>query len=203
MQQIEPLVRAMILTPHILVAEGLKKLLELTYPGIRVEMHTHCGPSTMDYTDASLRLLIVDSAQAFYVPRIIASLRRKLPTCAIVSLDMGPTGTHHHIQFDDSISTLMTADQIIVAMRELLTVQDKTPSAPQLTRREMDVLKRFVMGMTAKEIAEHLFISIHTVATHRKKLSKKLGIKSVSGMAIYAVSLGLLQPEEVDSHKRE
>ncbi|PID90162.1 MAG: hypothetical protein CSA97_04340 [Bacteroidetes bacterium] len=203
MHQLEQNPRAMIITPHILVAEGLKKLLEVTYPGIRVDTHTHSGPSTMDYTDTSLRLLIVDAAQAFYVPRIILSLRRKLPACAIVALEMGHTGVHHHIQFDDTINTLMTPDQVINAMRDLLTVHDKSPSAPQLTKREMDVLKRFVMGMTAREIAEHLFISVHTVATHRKKLSQKLGIKSVSGMAIYAVSLGLLQPEEVDSHKRD
>lgn len=57
-----------------------------------------------------------------------------------------------------------------------------------LSEREIDVLKLLVCGKSNKEIAKELFISIHTVATHRKNISSKLGVKSTAAMAIYAVA---------------
>jgi len=57
----------------------------------------------------------------------------------------------------------------------------------KLTSREIDVLKLLVRGMTSKEIADALCISIHTVISHRKNISEKLGIKSISGLTVYAV----------------
>ena len=56
-----------------------------------------------------------------------------------------------------------------------------------MTSRELDVLKRIVKGYSNKQIADELFISIHTVVTHRRNITEKLGIKSVAGLAIYGV----------------
>lgn len=56
-----------------------------------------------------------------------------------------------------------------------------------LSDREIDVLKLLASGMANKEIADKLNISINTVITHRKNISQKTGIKSVSGLTIYAV----------------
>lgn len=57
-----------------------------------------------------------------------------------------------------------------------------------LSERERDVLKLLANGKSQKEIAEELFISIHTVVTHRKNISNKLGIKSTAALVIYAVA---------------
>lgn len=56
-----------------------------------------------------------------------------------------------------------------------------------LSQRELDVVKLVALGKSNREIAEELFISIHTVISHRKNITSKLGIKSVSGLTIYAV----------------
>ena len=58
----------------------------------------------------------------------------------------------------------------------------------QLSEREIEVLKLIVAGLPNKEIADKLFISIHTVVSHRKNISQKTGIKSQSGLTIYAIS---------------
>ena len=56
-----------------------------------------------------------------------------------------------------------------------------------LTNREVDVLKLVALGYANKEIAEKLFISTHTVMSHRKNITEKLGIKSISGLTVYAI----------------
>lgn len=60
-----------------------------------------------------------------------------------------------------------------------------------LTEREIDVLKLIVQENTTSEIAEKLFISVHTVETHRKNLIKKLKVKNIAGLVKYAVQNGI------------
>jgi DNA-binding CsgD family transcriptional regulator len=61
-----------------------------------------------------------------------------------------------------------------------------------LTERETEVLKLLAAGKSNKDIADELNISINTVITHRKNISQKTGIKSVSGLTIYAVVQNLI-----------
>jgi len=66
----------------------------------------------------------------------------------------------------------------------------------QLSEREIDVLKLIVKGLANKEIADSLNISIHTVISHRKNISQKTGIKSQSGLTIYAISNKIILLED-------
>ncbi len=63
----------------------------------------------------------------------------------------------------------------------------------ELSEREKDVLIQVVNGLSNKEIAEKLFISPHTVMSHRKNITKKLNIHSTAGLTIYAISNGLIE----------
>lgn len=57
-----------------------------------------------------------------------------------------------------------------------------------LSNREKEVLIGVVKGLQNKEIADRLFLSVHTVITHRKNISRKLGIHSPSGLTVYAIA---------------
>lgn len=57
----------------------------------------------------------------------------------------------------------------------------------EISNREKAILACVAKGLTNKEIAEELFISTHTVITHRKNIVRKLGIKTVSGLTVYAI----------------
>lgn len=64
----------------------------------------------------------------------------------------------------------------------------KTGDNPDaLSEREKDVVVSLVQGMTNKEIADHLCISINTVITHRRNIARKLQIHSAAGLTIYAI----------------
>lgn len=65
----------------------------------------------------------------------------------------------------------------------------------ELSQREIDVLRLIASGMINKEIAESLGISVNTVLSHRKNITAKLGIRSVSGLTFYAMMNGLIAPK--------
>lgn len=62
----------------------------------------------------------------------------------------------------------------------------------KLSEREMEVLKCIVNGMSNKEIADKLYLSIRTVETHRYNIKRKLNINSVAGLTRYAMDEGIL-----------
>lgn len=66
-----------------------------------------------------------------------------------------------------------------------------------LSKREIVVLQEVVKGLTNQEIADKLFLSIHTVMTHRKNLTKKLGIKTVSGLMVYSLMNNIVDINEM------
>lgn len=66
-----------------------------------------------------------------------------------------------------------------------------------LSNREVDVLVCVAKGMTNKDISDMLNISVHTVITHRKNIVKKTGIKSVSGLTVYALLNNLVEESEI------
>ena len=71
-------------------------------------------------------------------------------------------------------------------------------SGDTLSDREKDVVIGVVQGMTNKEIADHLFISINTVITHRRNIAKKLQIHSPAGLTIYAIVNNLVDISSID-----
>lgn len=67
----------------------------------------------------------------------------------------------------------------------------------RLSPREIEVLILIVRGYINKEIADQLNISLTTVITHRKNITEKLGIRSVSGLTVYAVINGLVEANQI------
>lgn len=60
-----------------------------------------------------------------------------------------------------------------------------------LTSRERDIIRCIAAGKSNKEIAEELYLSVHTVATHRRNICAKLDIHTAAGIAVYAMMHGM------------
>lgn len=65
-----------------------------------------------------------------------------------------------------------------------------------LTDRESEILRFIAVGHTNTEIADMLFLSGHTVNTHRKNILNKIGANNTAGAVLYAVKEGLIEPEK-------
>ncbi len=66
----------------------------------------------------------------------------------------------------------------------------------ELTRREQEVLATLARGLANKEIADRLFISTHTVISHRKNIMRKTGFKTAQGLTFFALYSGLVSRED-------
>ena len=80
----------------------------------------------------------------------------------------------------------------IIMEKHFRAAQESEPTV--LTTRETEILKLIAHGHSTQVIADALFLSPHTVQTHRKSIIKKLNIKSPTEFVIYAMDLGLLKP---------
>lgn len=92
--------------------------------------------------------------------------------------------------FDDEV----TLNQKITS---LINFEEEENDRNALSQREKEIVECVVKGMTNKEIAEKLYISIHTVITHRRNITRKLQIHSAAGLTIYAIVNKLVQLNEV------
>lgn len=71
------------------------------------------------------------------------------------------------------------------------------PEQEPLTPREIEVLTLIVRGFLNKQIAQQLHVALTTVISHRRNLIRKLGIRSVAGLTIYAVTKGYVDAEQL------
>lgn len=92
--------------------------------------------------------------------------------------------------FDGIIYISDSPEAIVASVKKAVASETKkstVPSGNLLSDRETEVLQQLALGLSNKEIADKLNISVHTVITHRKNISQKTGIKTVSGLTIFAV----------------
>jgi regulator of cell morphogenesis and NO signaling len=75
---------------------------------------------------------------------------------------------------------------------------DENQDDNALSQREKEILSCVAKGMLNKEIADHLNISIHTVISHRKNITRKTGIKTVSGLTVYALLNDLVDIHSIE-----
>lgn len=110
--------------------------------------------------------------------------------------------TEENSRLEGQASILLSDNKetIIEKITSMLAQQPspgKTERSMALSPRETTIVRLVSMGLTNKQIADQLFLSAHTVMTHRKNISSKLGIKSVSGLTVYAIVNNIITIEEV------
>ncbi|MBR4147390.1 MAG: response regulator transcription factor [Bacteroidales bacterium] len=138
------------------------------------------NPSLLGYSERSL------------IPQLTKD-HPHLTVIALVTTLMDPSwlkSYHGVIEINDSRLSITNKLNEIVQHSEK---QDKTNDDVELSKREIDVLVAVAKGMMNKEIADKMNISIHTVISHRKNITKKTGIKSVAGLTVYAMINGLIE----------
>ena len=105
------------------------------------------------------------------------------------------------INYDGILNVNDTQNILLKKIKEITgkkTIIQKNMVPGEISKREADILKNIALGFSNKEIADKLFISAHTVVTHRKNITRKLGIKTVPGLTIYAIINKLIHIDEAE-----
>ena len=144
--------------------------------------------------------LISRSTHHGSVRGVMASLARMRPSMPILAL------VYQYIEpsvvdvFDGVIDIRMSRSMVrqtvasaIKSKDAVVPLDNEKEDSYELSTRETDVLVLVAKGMSSKEIADALNISIHTVNSHRKNITHKTGIKSVAGLAVYAMLHNLME----------
>ena len=102
-------------------------------------------------------------------------------------------------QYDERISIYDSVDQLKDKLNKLFEtpIEETTDDTEILSQREKEILTCVVKGQTNKEIAQTLFLSTHTVITHRRNIVRKLEIHSTAGLTIYAIVNKLVEIDEI------
>jgi len=113
-----------------------------------------------------------------------------------------PSGDSHNHGVLTTINLLEDKEALTTKIMDLLENQEEghlETRTMDLSPRETTIVRLVSLGLTNRQIAERLYLSTHTVMTHRKNIINKLGIKSVSGLTIYAIVNNIITIEEVTS----
>lgn len=131
----------------------------------------------------------------------IANYKHDNPDTKVVALVSGYFDNKTLSEFDGSISIFDDLDAINDTVSSILHIEeeDESMETEQLSQREKEIIGCVVKGLTNKAIAEKLSISIHTVITHRRNISKKLQIHSSAGLAIYAIVNKIVEIQDIKS----
>ncbi|MBE6309857.1 MAG: hypothetical protein E7080_02235 [Bacteroidales bacterium] len=176
-------INAIILHEDSLISLGLSKILrELFNIEVNIE---HNLSDAMNLDDYDL---------IFVSPNTFALCHTKFITLKFKIIFISNFNSNHPQENTENfISSQWTEEAIINYIgKKISSLTEIKSSKNELSKREIDVLKLIVSGYLNKQIADELNISINTVLTHRKNLTAKLGIKSVSGLSVYAMMNGLI-----------
>ena len=121
-----------------------------------------------------------------------------VPLVALVYQYVEPETLRHYravIDIEDERAKIVRK---LLQVMETVTPRQDVPEGNELSEREKEILVSVAKGMINKEIAEQHHISIHTVISHRKNISRKTGIKSVAGLTVFAILNNLLDINDVE-----
>lgn len=126
----------------------------------------------------------------------LADLRKHSPKCKFMLIGDNITDS---LKFDQIVLNSYNSKSILENFQTFFykKIEVEKPTSSILSDREIEVLKTIALGFSNKIIADKLCISVNTVVTHRKHITNKLGIKSISGLTVYALINNLVQADEV------
>lgn len=119
------------------------------------------------------------------------------PNMRYVALQTSLADTVGTRYYDEVISLYDSSDAIREKLIRLINDPEPVRRHEALSQREKEIIACVIKGMTNKQIADQLCLSTHTVNTHRRNISAKLDIHSVSGLTIYAIVNKLIDIESL------
>ena len=193
--------KIVIVEPSKIVTNGLCQLLDTNYEFEIVEQLDNITYLRERLLALHPNILIINPTVIDFSKQFsLRSMFQEFPDLSLVALVYSYVQSNVLRQYNGIIEVCDNYNTIESTLHAAVSSHSEKKESTEnqgLTEREIDVLVAVAEGLMNKEIADKLNISIHTVISHRKNISRKTGIKSVSGLAIYALLNNLITKDKV------
>ncbi|MDE5481155.1 response regulator transcription factor [Elizabethkingia meningoseptica] len=207
------MIKVAITDDHPLLLEGLKNILGNSNSIDIVDCFKNVSEMNIGLRKQAVDILLLDINLAdINSIELIKPLKKKFENLQIIMLSVHnelpvinstlAEGALGYIQKNASVSEIMEGISTVYSGKRFLCSQTKSvlekkspdglSQVPKLTRREKEILAEASKGLTTNQIAEKLFISHHTVESHRKNLIEKFQTSNLSSAIKLAIEYGLI-----------
>lgn len=182
-------IRAIIIHPSTLISNGLKSIL---HSKNITDVNIHLSfPDVREIKEWNDSIVIIDVNYTSALNNYFSILKKN--SNHILGICHVEYERPESPMFESIINIFDDSETIVRLVEGCLPIDSKESYSSELSRREIEILKLVAGGKSNKQIADELFISSHTVITHRKNITAKLGIKSISGLTLYALVNNLIE----------
>jgi DNA-binding NarL/FixJ family response regulator len=194
--------KIILITPSKIIARGINAILS-DYGDFRLEaiLSDISRENENVLKNTSIDIIIIDTGLWGYSSRRqFRSLISEYSDAAIIGVNTLALDEESKKLYDELFSIYDAPSVIINKLRAANTSERELSeqNKNELSIREQEILVCVAKGMLNKEIADKFNISIHTVITHRKNITKKTGIKTVAGLTVYALLNNLIDPNSIE-----
>ncbi len=194
--------KVLLIMPSKIVARGIESVLgelgEFRVEGILTDLSR---TSEAHLKNMDVDVIIIDPCVFDYVSRGSGRSRiAEYSDAAVVALQTIPMDAEDFKTYDGAVNIFDDPVTIVRKLREACSSHQENPEAEShdLSAREKEILVCVAKGMLNKEIADVCNLSIHTVITHRKNITRKTGIKTVAGLTVYALLHNLIDSNSIE-----
>ncbi len=184
----KPKLQVLVAEPSDIIREGLRVLLD----DDEFVLQAPLRELPMDFAQRIARsqpdILILNPTLLNTPPRMqLVSIQQARTSMTVVALVYQYVDPSLLSQFKTVLDIRERGSRVAQLLRQCCAPEAEDEEGYELSERETEVLVLLARGCSSKEIADKLNISVHTVNTHRKNITRKTGIKSVAGLAVYAL----------------
>lgn len=196
--------KIVIAEPSAIICCGLETMLK-RLPGLRVQLIeiTNIESLTEDLRTHRPDILVINPSipghfTAPHLKEMTGCTEMKMLALVYTAVDQSLLRN-----YDDQISIFDSADELKLKLERLhakpADSDGENDEQQTLSAREKEIVVCVVKGMTNREIADRLFLSTHTVITHRRNIARKLQVHSASALTVYAIVNKLVELKDINN----
>ena len=179
--------KILLIEPSEIVSAGISAIIARS-PEFTI-VQTLSNPGYFNAQNSDIDIIIINPVVIDYNERFDIRSYFGKENLTIVALTQASYEESVLRQYNGCIGIYDSAQRIVQKLKSAVEDATQAPKNDinELSTRERDILTAVAKGKTNKEIADEFNISIYTVISHRRNISQKLGINSISGLTVYAI----------------
>ena len=211
--------RIMLIHNHFLVREGMKMLVN-SNSAMELAGDYESAENALKHTVGAVDVIVFNFREPVNGLPALKELQSAFPAAKFLSISYMPSkfelsgalnsGVTSFLlpecdgeEILDAIQATAASEQFFCGKILSQVVQGQDEASPpseyvcdgiRISAREGEIIRLVAEGLTNKEIADRLFLSTHTVTTHRKNIMAKLGVNNTAGLVLYAIRNNIVTP---------